>query len=308
MANASAFHFDKTAKNWCDVTLPEGCIVSTNFTAECIFKSDGPSSGALFRHRVDGSTTQISWGIRQHASGVGFDYGIVESGGTWTGHTTVLFPGVPATVWSDQQWHHAAVVYDRAALTAELWFDYVLRGTIALPNALPSPTANLNQFLMGMTMGAVEFYNGVIDEVRVTQKKLGKDDFLTFPLITEDALFGHWRFDGDFAIAPDAGLALEEGTPTGGEVSFSDQVYREKVYNGAEIIPEHVLSTNQATAVFTDGVVDVASKQGLFAGKGIEWRAFTAECFYKSGAFETGMDAYRWLLFYQNSDNADQPV
>ena len=94
-------------------------------------------------------------------------------------------------------WHHAAIVYDKAARTLRVYLDYQCRNSkadITLDvKESPYPTAIAGGMWPG---GQYQFSRGAIDEVRITRRALKPAEFLTVAPATDGKLI-HLDYETD---------------------------------------------------------------------------------------------------------------
>ncbi len=167
---------DDNGYNACDFDATD------SFTLEAVFRTTSHTSGG-----ASGSGPLISKDVGPNSPSYWFrvengqlrflaDDGTVNSGVTST-------QGV-----SDGQWHHAAVVFDRAAGEISLFIDYVLENTS--PITLTGGFANSNDVLIGSFNASSAGYKrfvGDIDLARISMGALGVGQFVQPTGIPGDA-------------------------------------------------------------------------------------------------------------------------
>jgi hypothetical protein len=153
----------------------------SNFTAEAFIKvnrhvnyaliigkvriADNPSwsmeveAGGTLRCRLD--TYPESWNLAAHTYGENAAVGCNQTFGS----------GVSV---EDGRWHHVALSYETATKNVKLYLDYVLKVSTATINPIVYTTGDI---LIGNGAGELAF-DGWIDEVRITPRLLGTNEFL----------------------------------------------------------------------------------------------------------------------------------
>lgn len=193
----------------------------------------------------------------------------------------------------DSNWHHYALVYDKAQGAFSIYLDYSLVDSTTLAPA----TGTLRGFLFGGETATSQAFAGHLDDFRITKRALRPHEFLTSRAVVsaDAALLAH--FDGDYSTSQDAVLAPGGA---GAAISF---VAQERSYDADG-----------------DGRADFTSSQALSLAGGsvsfprnsmLECRDFTVEWFAKyesiaNGAmllrFEMGATAgsgtISWALYY----------
>ncbi len=174
----------------------------------------------------------------------------------------------------DAQWHHYALVYDKAQGVFSVYLDYtkIRSGEYTLTSGTTAP------FCFGGVHRYAQVFSGQLDDFRITKRTLRASEFLTTREIVSDLpLFAH--FDGDLSTGQDSALAPAGvgGTLGGGSApSYVDHVMRIDLDG--------------------DGQKDYESSQAIaFDGSSIVWphnsllecRSFTAEWFAKYESFSS---------------------
>ncbi|MDA3924266.1 MAG: LamG domain-containing protein [Kiritimatiellae bacterium] len=173
--NRSALQLDGIAKNvGAKVTVPWPLLIPppTNLTVEAFVKADNPANwGGIFRKERDGGPT---WALSVTTNSTGiFLLGRLDTNisGSDTGFNQTL----PATGGNlaDGKWHHVALTYAHATRRATIYVDYESVGTRTTSGPL---VYNSYDFVVG-TSGSY-YFDGGIDEIRLTGRVLSPDAFL----------------------------------------------------------------------------------------------------------------------------------
>ena len=132
------------------------------------------------------------------------------------------YVGSPTTGADDQYWHHVAFVVDGVAETnnVRFYFDYKLDH--AATGTLPDVSTGNSLFVAAKERGEGQWFDGWIDDIRVTRRALAPEEFLTtHPVGTGDAsLLALFEQNYDFTCASNAAFSVTGGgeARTGGNV------------------------------------------------------------------------------------------
>ena len=131
-----------------------------------------------------------------------------------------------ATTVSAGAWHHIAGVYDGSQV--RVYLDGVLDGSKSAPNGPGSGTENLVIGIYGNEAAPAGYFNGLIDEARVTADALYFNNFAPAQhFTTSTATVGFWNFDNrSLADASANGL----GGTAAGSVAYLEDVPGAKQY------------------------------------------------------------------------------
>ena len=104
----------------------------------------------------------------------------------------------------DSKWHHVAIVVDGANQSMNFYLDYTLDKTQA--GALPAVGTGYSLFFGAKENGGGQWFDGWIDDIRVTRRALTPDEFLTtHPVGTGDTpLLALFEQNYDFTCASNA--------------------------------------------------------------------------------------------------------
>ena len=175
--NKSALHLDgiaNTVGGKVSIPWPLNIPAPTNLTVEAFLKVDSPENyaGIFRKNRSGGPTWALSVNVKAEGvflmarfdtqpppatSGTGFNETLYASSGNL----------------ADGKWHHVALTYDGATLTAKIYCDYqqVAERTTSFPLVYDS-----SDFVVG-TSGSY-YFDGNIDEIRLTGRILSTNEFL----------------------------------------------------------------------------------------------------------------------------------
>ena len=147
---------------------------STNYTVECFFKTAGQVRDAtrkqtLLKWGSDLVYARATLGTRGEGE---LEFSFRKQGGS---HET---PRTSEIVADDGTWHHLAMVVDDNRDEVRVYFDYKLAAKVA--SFVPGLGTGRSLFVgCGYGDSTTEFFDGWIDDLRVTKRALGVDEFLT---------------------------------------------------------------------------------------------------------------------------------
>ncbi|MEK6407440.1 MAG: LamG-like jellyroll fold domain-containing protein [Acidobacteriota bacterium] len=123
-----------------------------------------------------------------------------------------------ATSLTTGQWYHVAGVYDGSQL--KIYIQGSVNGTPTTPTF--TNTTGTSNLKIGVSSDGGGFFNGLIDESRVTARAIYTANFAAQPKLTGVLdTKGLWRFDDSGSLARDC-ADINNGTPLGGATSSSD--------------------------------------------------------------------------------------
>lgn len=176
--------------------IPENSFVPIlgDFTMEGFFKFDRkvwetkyytdkneirPYVGLFRQDWRDGDKTRKVWQISLQRYGDGTYHPRVGANRSdWAAMTDT---GFGSAVKTDGKWHHYAVTYDHAQMTFEFFEDGVSLGTHTFSDPIgldKQPAGGNTAYYVGAATGAHPF-EGLVDEVRLSQKKLTPAEFVS---------------------------------------------------------------------------------------------------------------------------------
>lgn len=192
-------------------------IMSTSFTAELFFKTDKPSQFAYGTYLLSETAGQAdSWSVFY-----GGDAKLSAKVRTAAGEAKTI---QSSARYDDNQWHHLAYVWDKAVQEVRFYIDYRLVGTAteidqvnnAAANTDFKPPYDRNLWIGGRFNGSAGqsfHFTGKMDELRITQRALDPQEFLT-GLASASPLLADIRFDNDAKMLP-YGEVLAGGAMSG---------------------------------------------------------------------------------------------
>ena len=157
----------------------------------------------------------------------------------------------------DGKWHHVAVVVDASKQSMSFYFDYALAKSRA--GTLPTIGTGSSFFFGATHNGTEQWFDGWMDDIRVTRRALTPDEFLTtHPVGTGDAsLLALFEQNYDFVCASNAAFSVT-GTGearTGGNAPTFVKESRGNLIldgtNGAHLVANaYSVSLNASRVVF----------------------------------------------------------
>lgn len=142
-------------------------VAGAAFTVEFWMRRDStpPSGQELLVDKSHGFGDSTGWFFQSNGTTIGFGIGNGSS-----------FPGVASTVGLfDNAWHHLAGTYDGNIV--EFFVDGVSQGTIIAGTS----AANTRDIEFGRARNGGRFFNGDLDEVRISNTVLTPSEFLIVP-------------------------------------------------------------------------------------------------------------------------------
>jgi len=212
------------AENVTNHLFPEGAADPTNlnYTVEAFFKAKahGQVRKTIFKMGSDYLPAQVITGDSGHSHQLGFCYA-QTSNKTWKEVNT------PSDrPYDDDEWHHVAVVSDASNNVIRLYYDYAL----VAANSAYVPVKKTYPLCVGGrkdSNNTDQFFDGWIDDVRVTKRALRPEEFLTTHVVgaatPNPLLLAKFEQDYDFACAADAALSVigtGEARPNGNAPTF----------------------------------------------------------------------------------------
>ena len=207
MRFSRALDNDKYVGHVVKIPYENAQLAEDSFTMEWFFKADGQvptsSNGNTSYTFLYNSFAKVL--INQENGSLLTR--LVKEDGTWDDFSS-------ANRVDDSQWHHYALVYDKAQGAFAVYLDYRLIKckTLTLRTSTGVP------FCFGGQDRNNQAFKGQLDDFRITKRTLKANEFLTTrQVVSEDAdFFAH--FNGDFSTGQDPDLAPDGvgGTLGGG--------------------------------------------------------------------------------------------
>ena len=255
--NNSATPINSQSGGYVEVTNSPSLAFPTNFTVEVFVK--------INRH--------VNWPLligkarEYNTNGVGASWGIdIESNGSVKSRfdTQPLFatsPGFndnfPGIVIEDGKWHHVAVTHDDATRLTSIYVDYVKYNSHSTVGTVVYDAKSL---FMGRGAGSDQALDGWLDEIRITDKVLTPNQFLSTVTVPADAQL-YWQFD-DAATVPSTATSLvcETGSP------LMDG--KSKLSGGGTVMPAFstdvpLANTRKITQGYKGAVVNASNRSSL---------------------------------------------
>ena len=273
----------------------EDLFTNTSFTVECFYKSTGTQGDwkPLVR-RKGGSNVQFNLGFSGGGNQGRLTAAVIQSDNSTK--------SIIDTVRSDDgEWHHAALVVDRARKSVTLFKDYKTVNSVQYNQTLIPTT-------IPVTVGGDDnnyAFIGAIDNVRITKRALTVGEFIHGEHAVPEGKTVAWAsFDNTVDAAAPYAFALRGGVATaaasGGRAPWFEAIPAEtdkRIVDGTNAV---LRIGNLATLACQTGVVKYASNPLLPLLKDM-----TVEFRVKAGVQTPAADLVRCNL-YQNT--ATDPV
>ena len=298
-ATALRLRVSENGNGW-GVQCASSPYMSTNFTAEIFFKSDGQvtTSNAECRNILRcGKSGSESMYIKL-GTYLQFVHNNWNAG---TGTYTASWHQIGAAhEFDDGKWHHFAVVYDRDAQRMCFYADGRLR--YCGENVNLEPTSYLIFVNNNPSGDAALYFKGWVDEFRFTQRALKPDEFLCVPNDGKDTLLrasfeNGWKATGSWGPLADA--------TTDGTVSFADgedvRLAGDLVWETNAVSGTATCATNLFATKVERGYVGFP-EIAPYAGKDL-----TVELFVKLSAWDAQANIFR-LVFGDNPAYDANPI
>ncbi len=256
---------------------PDSALEKASFTMECFFKTPGP---------IDGETWTLFYSPCVKV-GVGDDGMILGRGFKTYGDDGTILDIKSKSRVDDGAWHHLAFVYDIGTAKTKLYVDYVLQGSTNVTlgtTGTVNPSAGVQNIA-----GSRQYFPGWMDELRITKRALGPEEFILADPAGAAGVLAHLTFDdGDYAVEPyptlnpaGAGVARNGGAAP----AFSDNVKPRLALDGEA---GRVLKQNVKSLYMNASQVRYPHFTSLY-GK----TSFTLEWFMQLSSCETGAGLLR---------------
>ena len=298
---------------WCMTNMPaqyskrflswqpeEDIFTNTSFTVECRYKSSGQLDAYVpLVRRLGGSNIQFNLGFDGSGAQGKLTAAVIQSDGTTKKVTD-------STRTDDGEWHHAALVVDRARTAITLFRDYKAVAAIN-PYSKTLVATDNPVFVGGFAKGTTDYgsFKGAIDNVRITKRALSIGEFIrpdhatpegkTLALVSFDNTIESsvpWALTNGIASAAIAG---------GAAPSFAAHGAGERIEDGNGNV---LRAENLASLCCSTGVVKYAENLFLPLVKDQ-----TIEFLVKSSGNQTpGADIVRCCLYKDPQPANDPPV
>lgn len=165
------------AANATNPLFPDGApeVTNLNYTVEAFFKTKGKGQlrQNVLKFGTDFRPAQFVMGDEAHSHQLQFGYNKGASH-TWANDS----PYTPADrPCDDGNWHHVAFVSDASNNLVRAYYDYEL---VSTQTGVYLPVRKTYSLFVGSSEnGGGQFFDGWIDDVRVTKRVLDRDEFLT---------------------------------------------------------------------------------------------------------------------------------
>ncbi|HRT28843.1 MAG TPA: LamG domain-containing protein [Kiritimatiellia bacterium] len=215
------------------IMAPNSEFEKASFTMECFFKTPGA---------IDGETWTFFYSPCVKVC-LGDDGKILGRGFQAQGDYSTVLDIKSKNRVDDGTWHHLAFVYDIDAAKTRLYVDYALQGshsvTLGTTGAV-YPSAGVQNIA-----GHRQYFPGWIDELRITRRALGPEEFMLADPAGAPGVLVHLTFDNsDYMVEPypslnpaGAGFARVTAGDEGNVPAFSSVVRPKVALDGeAELV------------------------------------------------------------------------
>ena len=267
-----------------DYLFPDGVASPTNlnYTIEAFFKArgEGQKRKTLFKFGTDFMPAHVITGDSGSEHQVQFCYR-KDNAHTWTSNGYSPF-GKP---YDDGNWHHVAFVSDASNNTIRTYYDYEL---VSTDSGVYVPVAKgYSLFVGSKEKGEGQFFDGWIDDVRVTKRALRPEEFLTTHPVESTLFFADFENNYNFTCASNGYWSVTgsglKNTSAGNLPTF------EKISPGALLLD----GTNGSERVVNDYSVRLnKSYVEMPVSPLYEQRAFTVEFWAKFTGFASADGEY----------------
>lgn len=216
-------------------------IMSSSFTAEFFFKADTLPPyqyGTYFLSETAGQSE--SWYVNMGHGDGKLAAGVRNASGVG-GTRTIVTP----KSYADGKWHHIAFVWDKPSQMVLFYVDYDLMGSLgnvdqvnnAAANEAWKPPYDRYLYIGGRCNGEADqsmHHSGWMDEVRITQRSLDPQEFLTGKL-GQGSLLAQVDFEDRIDVLPYADL-VPAGVMSGSCAYDGKVPVSEIVENGGSVV------------------------------------------------------------------------
>jgi hypothetical protein len=284
IANAGSTHAargEDGSGNGIKIIAPDSAFEKASFTMECFFKTPG---------QIDGETWTLFYSPCVKVC-VGDDGKILGRGFKTYGDYGNVSDIKSKSRVDDGAWHHLAFVYDIGAAKTRLYVDYALQGSAGVTlgtTGTINPSAGVQNIA-----GNRQYFPGWMDELRITKRALGPEEFILADPAGAAGVLIHLSFDnGDYSVEPypslnpaGTGVARAVSGGEGHAPAFSGDVKPKLALDGEAGL---VVKSNVKSLYMNSSQVRYPHFTSLY-GK----TSFTLEWFMKLSSCETGAGLLR---------------
>jgi hypothetical protein len=304
IANAGSTHSvrgETGSGNGVKFIVPSSMFEKASFTMECFFKAPG---------QINGETWALFYSPCVKV-GVGDDGKILGRGFQTYGNSGSTHDIQSKNRVDDGAWHHLAFVYDIGAAKTKLYVDYALQGSGSVTLGTSGP-ANASAGAQDIA-SARQYFPGWMDELRITRRALGPEEFMIADPAGAAGVLVHLSFDnGDYSVAPypslnpaGAGAPRDEGHAP----AFSDSVKPKLAMDGEAGL---VLKNNVKSLYMNSSQVRYPHFTSLYGKTSftLEWFMNLSSCEMGAGllrlnqsttVFEGNTPAPMWMVYVNAS-------
>lgn len=298
------------------LACPTAAYGANSLTVECFFKCDKAIASDFTENQkifqIGASDLLL---VRTHDGKFYVVFNNCISGSAvWTS----LFSGVNDSNLSNGQWHHVAVVYDKAAQTLTFTLDYRFSAT---QNNVVLDTASRTFRFGSDNTGNAQNFHGAFDSIRVTRRALSRAEFLNVEgSIPEcDSTIATMSFEGNYWVGP--APVLQNIASGSGYARAEDGASRPTFT--ADVPGALIARDGQAMTMLVTNTAALRVEKGYavyFDVNSLRNEDFTAECFcrVRQGKPNSGIMRINdgsstssdpnWALCLDESTNADAAV
>lgn len=262
-----------------DALFPDGApsITNLDYTVEAFFKARGSEHQVrrnVLKFGTDYMPAQFVTGDEGHPNR--FDVCYRKDVNNWQSI------GTPDSVnYHDGNWHHVALVSDASNSLIRAYFDYELMGQAT--GVYVPVRKNYSLFIGSKENGGGQFFDGWIDDVRVTKRALAPDEFLTTHPVgsaTQPLLTAMLERDYEFTCASNSAFSV---TGAGSARNGGDAPEFQPVSRGSLLLD----GTNGTVSVVNDWSAHMDRSRIVFpASPFYELNAYTVEFWAKFDGYK----------------------
>ncbi|MDE3274553.1 MAG: LamG domain-containing protein, partial [Verrucomicrobiota bacterium] len=264
---------DANAKHYLGWRPEKDVFTNTSFTVECFYKTTLDGQWIPLVRRLGGSNVQFNLGF---GTTVGCLSATVYDYYSSTGEDFAKAINDPEPT-NDNTWHHAALVVNAERKKVSLYRDRKLIGTQNYNGKLVPTTSSVT---IAGASNADRPYKGLVDEVRITQRALGPEEFLSVSHVDTSARTVAWLGfeDGFAARAADSALKSPVAAAATDEGSAPVLVATDRPGRITDMAEKSLRETNTKAALFDRSVIKFGADPYLAL-----LDSFTVEFYVKCG-------------------------
>ncbi|MDA3925122.1 MAG: LamG domain-containing protein [Kiritimatiellae bacterium] len=189
----------------------------SKLTVECFVRTTSPNVSMLIEHSENFNDNYGSFFLLSPDTGKLTASFNTQSTGYHSDYA-------PDGTLNDEEWHHAAWVYD-SAITTTNRFRFYIDGVqqpqdVALTSTTPTLLLNRTLYIGSRANSSLKF-TGEMDDLRISNHARPPSEFITERTEGEPPVIAHWRFDEGSGLVDSSGNG---NTLTGNGVTFTDGI------------------------------------------------------------------------------------